>query len=1035
MYTRKDKGSATATNSKTPHFLIVVMLFCFGIAHAQSAGTISGNSDQLCVGSSSDYWSNGWGGGTWSSSNSAVLEVIASGSNARGKGVSAGTADVIYTLVANGSTFTARKTVTVNNGLGTISEISGVQPQCSNATQQIYSVVPVSNATSYQWKVPSGWSIVSGTNTNSIIVKVGTAGGNIEVSASNQCGTSAVMYKYINVNPTITSVPVTTNASNIQCKYAQLNWQGVGNADGYFLDISQNSDFTQMVSGYNNFYVPGNNSSYGADNLPAGVLYYRVRATNNCTTTVNSNTATFQTNAPLGGTVSAPQQICFGTRPNDLILTGHSSSSNVKIIRWEKASDLNFTNRSNIDETSAVLSGTKIGNLTTSTYFRAVLQNQFGSWCDSYSVPVLISVGANNVPAVTIAVSPSEIICAGSTDPLTFTATPTNGGSNPTYQWKVNGIAIENAQSATYTTGNLKANDVISVIMVSNAELCSPAEPVTSNEISLKLQIAVYDGAWSIPPGPNVSAEIRSAYNVAAQDDLKVCSLHITNNAAVTVSSTLTVLNELKVDAGSMLTILSDANLLQENNGRNTGNITVLRDIKIGAARTQYNYLGSPVEFAAGQTYKTIYPGIAFSLYHNEANNLFYNSSGVNVPGRGLAVKEPTVAGVPAGNSTVTAKYIGVPQNGTIRFPLANSNTATNTSLGYNLVGNPYPSNIDLKELYKLNRGNPAAPNISSTFYLWDNEVNNDIAETQQGSNYSGQAYAVFNTTAGLNGTGTTAAGYTNGRGSLKIPGNRVSVAQGFMVKANVKNYTLLFNNSVRTDKKASTVFLGKTDPSENEQDNRFWLKMITPSNLTNALAVVYFEGGQRSVGIEDSESRGGSDELYSEVDGVHLAINGREQFQDTDALTLGSRHYAEGIYTIELAEKEGIFANGQNIYLKDTQTGILTNLSQGSYSFTANAGESTGRFQIVYKAESVLVTESAAAEKTVIYRDANEVIIKSPQIIAQVDVYDPSGKLWKQLKPNQKIAGVDVSALPNSVYILKITSKSGEAVSRKFIR
>lgn len=543
---------------------------------------------------------------------------------------------------------------------------------------------------------------------------------------------------------------------------------------------------------------------------------------------------------------------------------------------------------------------------------------------------------------------------------------------------------------------------------------------------------------WSEAPTINKKARISADFSTKINGAFKACSLEVVaGKLTITDGLTVELANQINVANTASVVVESGANLIQLNDAAsaNSGNITVLRDINIGAARTQYNYLGSPVEFGAGQTYKTIYPGIAFSLYHNEANNLFYNSSGVNIPGRGLAVKEPTIAGVPAGNSTVTAKYIGVPQNGIISFTIANTNTGTNTSLGYNLVGNPYPSNIDLQELYKLNRGNPASPNISSTFYLWDNEVNNDVAESQQGSSYGGQAYAVFNSATGSNGTGTTAAGYSNSKGSAKIPGNVVSVAQGFMVKANVKNYALKFHNIIRTDQKPPHNFLGKTEPSENVPDDRFWVKMITPSNLTNALAVVYFEGGQKAMGVEDSESRGGSDELYSAEDGVHLAINGRDKFQDTDAVVLGSRHYAEGLYTFELAEKEGIFANGQNIYLKDIQTGIITNLSQGSYTFNTHAGESTGRFEIVYKAETVLVTDSASKEQIVIYRDANEVVIKSPKIIAEVEVYDSSGKLWKQINSNQKMVKVDVSSLPNAVYILKIKTLKGEVVSRKFIR
>ena len=1042
MFTKKEKSSTRKSAGRKGHFLILFLLFFIGTVHAQSAGTISGNFDQLCVGSSSDYWSNGWGGGTWSSSNTAVLEVVPVGSNARGKGISAGTADVIYTLVVNSATYTARKTITVSGALGKISEISGVQPQCSNSSAQVYSVIPVTNATAYHWKVPAGWTIISGNNTSSITVNVGNAGGNIEVSASNQCATSEVKYKYINVNPTLTSIPQSTSASNIQCKYAQLNWKTVANADGYYLDISRDSSFTQPVAGYLNFYVPGNNPSYGADNLPAGTLYYRVRATNSCGTSAYSNVVTFQTNAPLGGSVSSPQHICYGTQPNDLILSGQSAASDIKIMRWERASDLNFTlNRSDIAETSAVLPGTKIGNLTTDTYFRAVVQNQFGSWCETYSVPVLITVGVQ--PSVSISVSPSPVICAGSTESLTFTANPEVEGLVYKYQWKLNGADINGATSSTFKTSTLKENDEIKVEVTSNTALCSSPLPAVSNGIKIITQTAVYNGQWSQPPAPNLSAEIRSAFSSNSYGGgLNVCSLIVTNNATATVNegSPITVKNKIKVDEGSALIVESDANLIQVNDSaeKNEGNITVLRQIKIGGARNQYNYLGTPVNFMTGESFKTIYSGIAFALYHNEANNIFYNSSGANVPGRGLAVKEPTIAGVPEEINFVTAKFKGVPQNGVINFPLANSNTATNTTLGYNLLGNPYPSNIDLMKLYELNGGNltsrNASENISSTFYLWDNKVNNDIAESQQGSSYNGQAYALFNVFAGKRGTGTSAAGYLNGNViGNKIPSAILKVGQGFMVKAKNKNYVFTFNNGVRTSSDTEADFLGKNEDAS--EDDRFWLKLISPANLTSSLAVVYFDGGSNGVGPEDSESKGASDEIFSLVNNQKMAINGRTIFSNSDVIYLGTHHFTSGNYTITVDKKEGIFNSGQSIYLKDRENGIITKISDGSYTFNSAAGESTGRFEIIYKPETILTTDSTSKDEVVVYRDSEDFVIKAQSNkITEVELYDAVGRLIFKNQPNTTIVAIPAHYLNRGVYLLKIKQED-HVTTKKIIK
>ena len=80
------------------------------------------------------------------------------------------------------------------------------------------------------------------------------------------------------------------------------------------------------------------------------------------------------------------------------------------------------------------------------------------------SAPVTMTVNANLPVSVTIAAAANPV-CAGTT--VTFTATPTNGGAAPAYQWKVNGINV-GANSATYSYIPL-TGDVVTVELTSNA--------------------------------------------------------------------------------------------------------------------------------------------------------------------------------------------------------------------------------------------------------------------------------------------------------------------------------------------------------------------------------------------------------------------------------------------------------------------------------------------------------------------------------------------------------------------------------------
>lgn len=482
-------------------------------------------------------------------------------------------------------------------------------------------------------------------------------------------------------------------------------------------------------------------------------------------------------------------------------------------------------------------------------------------------------------------------------------------------------------------------------------------------------------------------------------------------------------LNGVQVDALATFRLANNANLFQDATASNTGNVIAERNVIFSAGRQQYNYLSSPVK---NLNLKDIYKDgsgnavtVPFVLYHNEATNKFYNSSGAYIAGRALAVKEATSTDF--SGSPMKASFTGEPMNGSFNYTLVNSNTS-DTNRGYNLIGNPYPSNLDLDAFYGAN-----STDLSPTFYFWDNKANTRTA--QEGDLYGGQAYAQFNAaTPPGTGSGTVATG--DAGAGTKVPTRYVKIGQGFMARTLVASKTVAFTNAIRSAG-LSVGFFGKnTVPFD-----RYWLKMKSPTNITSQIAIVYFAGGNNGYTKDDSQSLGGSDAIYSTVENEKISINGKDAFSNTDVVPLGSNHFSTGNYTIALdEEKNGIFANGQNIYLKDKHTGILTNLSEGEYQFTANEGENSGRFEIVYVPEIYLATNNTT-ENLIIYKDGSDFIIKAKsKKITEVEVYDSSGRMINKIKPNSTIVVINSEKLNNGIYILKV-NQGGEITTKKVIK
>ncbi|MDR7373035.1 PKD-like domain-containing protein [Flavobacterium aquidurense] len=123
------------------------------------------------------------------------------------------------------------------------------------------------------------------------------------------------------------------------------------------------------------------------------------------------------------------------------------------------------------------------GPVTQTTYYRVVVTSTSNTvQCTAISNCLVVTYNPN-LPVSLDVVASANPICSGAS--VTFTATPTNGGPAPVYQWKLNGANV-GTNLPTYTSATLVNGDSVTCVMTSNAT-CATGNPVTSTPIVMTI--------------------------------------------------------------------------------------------------------------------------------------------------------------------------------------------------------------------------------------------------------------------------------------------------------------------------------------------------------------------------------------------------------------------------------------------------------------------------------------------------------------------------------------------------------------------
>ena len=704
---------------------------------------------------------------------------------------------------------------------------------------------------------------------------------------------------------------------------------------------------------------------------------------------------------------------------------------------WTPATGLNFT----------TIFNPQASPTSTQTYTVTATSNG----CTSAGDSVVVTV--NSVPTTTIT-NPSGNVCANSVIAVNVT------GSASTYTWTssvANTLYSNSTGSTLYVPGTniaiiyVKTSSTATITATgSNALGCSSTSTVTFT-VSTK----TFSGGLWTPGGPPLNNGTENlvfasgTYNLLTGTGLSACSCTV-SGATVTFNAgqSLSLVNGLTVTSGS-ITFNNGASLLQTNNVANSGNIAYKRNVS-GLFGYDYVYWSSPVlSQDISNFYSTPTPGFKYywdTLVNNGNGNggntsqgVWSTASGAMQPGKGYIVRASSSFGW-TGN--LTATFTGVPNNGIITVPVnrgsfdgasgyngLNGSLVTRDDDNYNLIGNPYPSAIDAVDFLTDSQN---ASKIKGFVYLWTHgQAPNSSTNPFYGSytsNYNANDYLTYNS-SGPSIQNGFAGKIASGQGFFVV------MQDGAEVTGNTEQ--VVFKNTMRNADNSQFYRTSSVTPIT-EEKNRIWLDLVDANSNACSTLVAYVQNATNGVDrMYDAITKVKIHNLiYSTIENQKYIIQGRSlPFDGNDLVPIGYNAINSGIYKIAIAAVDGLFNNGQSIYLEDKLLNVIHDLRSAPYSFGTESGIFEDRFVLRYTAGALGVP--VFAENTVVvYKNETGLSINSGSIpMKSVAIYDVTGRLitsQKEIYATQ----TRFTTLPstNQVLLVEITSETGVKVTKKVV-
>ncbi len=386
---------------------------------AASAGTITGSSS-LCIGGTTPL-SNTTTGGNWSSSNSAVASISASGLVT---GLSAGIATITYAKTGSCGSAITTFTMTVN-GTPVVNAITGIDSICNGGTTTF-----TNTTTGGVWS--SVFTSIATINTTGAITTIGAGTDTIKYTLTTACGT-AVASKALKVLPQASAGLITGTPSVCVGATTALSNTVTGGAWSTANAARATITTTGVVYG-----------------ISAGTVLVSYQFINSCGTATDTMLVTVLP-LPTAGTITGADSVCQGatTTLTDAITGGV----------WSNYND-GYSNVS----TSGVVTG--VGSGTDTIYYSVT--NSCGTAVAKHPLTVKPLPDAGNIFGTLTA-------CPGTT---VTAADATPGGV-----WSSSNTGVATINAAGLITGVTAGTSTISYTVTTSCGSASATNTVTINAV------------------------------------------------------------------------------------------------------------------------------------------------------------------------------------------------------------------------------------------------------------------------------------------------------------------------------------------------------------------------------------------------------------------------------------------------------------------------------------------------------------------------------------------------------------------------